>query len=170
LARDSLGSGGGEVFVAAKGCCRLAPAVYLVAFPFDAILLWTASLNKMVDASIEAEVEDHTAMHYAFLVLAVLLLIYVYSSAYIHAWKINFIHQTGIALLLGVFAGWIFWLNGVTVHFDDKIFFYGILPPIIFAAGYNMKRRRFFRNLGYIGLYGIVGTIISFLIIGIGTF
>jgi NhaP-type Na+/H+ or K+/H+ antiporter len=79
-------------------------------------------------------------------------------------------HQTGIALLLGLVFGWIFWLFGIEVHFDDKIFFYGILPPIIFAAGYNMKRRRFFRNLGYIGLYGILGTIISFLIIGIGTF
>ena len=35
----------------------------------------------------------------------------------------------------------------------------------MFEAGYNMKRRRFFRNLNYIALYGIIGTWISFVFI-----
>jgi len=48
--------------------------------------------------------------------------------------------------------------------FDSEIFFYVCLPPIIFAAGFNMRRRRFFENIGYILLFGIFGTIITFFV------
>ena len=33
-----------------------------------------------------------------------------------------------------------------------------------------MKRRRFFRNLGSIFLFGVLGTILSFISIGIGAY
>lgn len=36
-----------------------------------------------------------------------------------------------------------------------------MLPPIIFAAGYTLKRRNFVKNISYILLLGLVGTIIS---------
>jgi NhaP-type Na+/H+ or K+/H+ antiporter len=36
------------------------------------------------------------------------------------------------------------------------------LPPIIFAAGYNLKKKNFISNFGYITLFGVFGTIISF--------
>lgn len=52
-----------------------------------------------------------------------------------------------------------------TLDFDDAVFFNFILPPIIFAAGYNLQRRSFFKYLGYTLTFGIIGTIISFLII-----
>jgi NhaP-type Na+/H+ or K+/H+ antiporter len=49
--------------------------------------------------------------------------------------------------------------------FDDAIFFNLILPPIIFSAGYNLRRKSFFKYMWYILLFGIVGTLISFSII-----
>lgn len=51
------------------------------------------------------------------------------------------------------------------MYFDDAIFFNFILPPIIFSAGYNLRRRAFFKYIPYTLIYGILGTIISFTII-----
>lgn len=49
-----------------------------------------------------------------------------------------------------------------TFNFNDNVFFYGLMPPIIFAAGYNLKKRKFFQYFFYICLYGVGGTLISF--------
>jgi NhaP-type Na+/H+ or K+/H+ antiporter len=39
------------------------------------------------------------------------------------------------------------------------------LPPIIFAAGYNLKKKEFFHNFKLIMFYGIFGTLIVFFIV-----
>jgi NhaP-type Na+/H+ or K+/H+ antiporter len=44
------------------------------------------------------------------------------------------------------------------------------LPPIIFAAGFNMRRKRFFENFGYISLFGVLGTVITFLVFSVMTY
>jgi sodium/hydrogen exchanger 8 len=49
---------------------------------------------------------------------------------------------------------------------QPEIFFFLLLPPIIFEAGYSLNKTSFFTNFWSISLYAVVGTIISTFIIG----
>ena len=46
------------------------------------------------------------------------------------------------------------------------MFFFLLLPPIIFEAGYSLRKKDFFANFWTVSLYAVFGTIISTIIIG----
>jgi NhaP-type Na+/H+ or K+/H+ antiporter len=77
-------------------------------------------------------------------------------------------HESGMVMLLGIaitltFKFFIPSLDFTTsLAFSDKIFFTFVLPLIIFGAGYNLKKRQFFKYFTYIFLLGVVGTLIAF--------
>lgn len=52
---------------------------------------------------------------------------------------------------------------GNEIVFDNDIFFTIILPPIIFSAGYSLRKSLFFENFGMISFLGVIGTIIGFI-------
>lgn len=54
-----------------------------------------------------------------------------------------------------------------TATFNPEIFFYILLPPIIFHAGYSMRKKSFFDNLGAILAFALFGTVISTVVIAI---
>jgi sodium/hydrogen exchanger-like protein 6/7/sodium/hydrogen exchanger 8 len=77
-------------------------------------------------------------------------------------------HESGVVMLLGIgitltFKFFIPSLDFTkSLAFSDKIFFTFVLPLIIFGAGYNLKKRQFFKYFTYIFLLGVVGTLIAF--------
>lgn len=79
-----------------------------------------------------------------------------------------------MACLLGVMSGvllllWDLVQSGTThrtLSFDSAIFFTFMLPPIIFYGGLAIKRRLFVSNLVSICAFGIIGTFVSFTLIG----
>ena len=46
-----------------------------------------------------------------------------------------------------------------------NIIFLILLPPMLFEDGYNIRKRKFFQNIMYINLYGILGTFCNFFIL-----
>ena len=48
------------------------------------------------------------------------------------------------------------------LQFSPELFFDLLLPLIIFPSGYNMRRKKFFKNIGTIMKFGFVGTLICF--------
>lgn len=79
------------------------------------------------------------------------------------------------ALLLGLVSGAVVLLvrrgqSSPILIFNEELFFIYLLPPIIFNAGFQVKKKQFFKNFSVILLFGIFGTIISFCLITLGAF
>ncbi|CAK9194644.1 unnamed protein product [Sphagnum troendelagicum] len=86
----------------------------------------------------------------------------------------RWMNESITALLLGFCSGVVVLLvskgqNSHILQFDEELFFIYLLPPIIFNAGFQVKKKQFFRNFIAIMLFGVVGVFISFGIISAGT-
>ena len=80
-------------------------------------------------------------------------------------------HESSIAALTGLLVGGaIKFYTGSAVEFDSDVFFYVVLPPIIFSAGMSLKKKMFFRYISLITLFGVVGTVINFSLITAATY
>ena len=102
------------------------------------------------------------------LLAVILLVLYVIASPVFEKIHFHYMHESGVVMLLGIgitltFKFFIPSLDFTkSLAFSDKIFFTFVLPLIIFGAGYNLKKRQFFKYFTYIFLLGVVGTLIAF--------
>ncbi|CAM0907293.1 unnamed protein product [Alopecurus aequalis] len=84
----------------------------------------------------------------------------------------RWLNESITALIIGLCTGVVILLTtkGKSSHvlvFSEDLFFIYLLPPIIFNAGFQVKKKQFFRNFATITLFGAVGTMISFFTISL---
>lgn len=92
-------------------------------------------------------------------------------------WKFTYLPESGATVLFGMLIGGLIRASGADttsdhgvslLGFNSTVFFIGFLPPIIFNAGYMLKRRLFFANLGGIMSLAFIGTAFSAVVVGYG--
>jgi NhaP-type Na+/H+ or K+/H+ antiporter len=107
-----------------------------------------------------------------------IILLYIFSGNIIEKYQPIVGHETTVVILFSLVVTAIAIALGHgeiidSLVFDDDSFFYFCLPPIVFNSGFNMRRKKFFSNLGYVSVFGFLGTIIafvSFTLLSIGAF
>jgi len=117
--------------------------------------------------------EIHEEDAYTALIINVTLIICVLLAYYVKSNRIYYLPESAAAMLVGVVLGGVarLALTDLTLwQFSPEFFFFVLLPPIIFEAGYSLKRKHFFDNIGAITLYAMVGTLVSCFLIGYLTF
>ncbi|XP_051127843.1 sodium/hydrogen exchanger 1-like [Andrographis paniculata] len=85
----------------------------------------------------------------------------------------RWMNESITALIIGLCTGVVIllvsrWRSSHLLVFSEDLFFIYLLPPIIFNAGFQVKKKQFFRNFMTIMMFGALGTIISFIIISLG--
>ena len=98
------------------------------------------------------------------------LLFFFIVAALMEKYKPMLGHETGATVVLGIvwsFAFYYIYGNDPALiaeyTFNSSSFFDFILPPIIYNAGFNMRRKKFFMNLGNQLIFGLFVTIACFI-------
>ncbi|KAF0904616.1 hypothetical protein E2562_035870 [Oryza meyeriana var. granulata] len=87
----------------------------------------------------------------------------------------KWVNESITALLIGCVVGAVIFLlskgkNSRILRFDEQLFFIYVLPPIIFNAGFQVKKKQFFHNFLTIMSFGIFGVFISVAIVSTGCY
>mmetsp|Transcript_62132 Transcript_62132/g.140535 ORF Transcript_62132/g.140535 Transcript_62132/m.140535 type:complete len:520 (-) Transcript_62132:148-1707(-) len=110
------------------------------------------------------------------LLLVVILGLCVLSSYLIKKYKCYYLPESAATLLVGLVVGAVARVMDPSkaeldfLSFDPEMFFFLLLPPIIFEAGYTLRSKQFFRNIGTIVAYAVFGTLVSTFVVGYAVF
>ena len=105
------------------------------------------------------------------LLAIIILFIYTVTGPIFEKINFHYMHESGLCMIIGVLITFFSMIIGPgpdltkTIEFNENIFFTFVLPPIIFSAGYNLRRTSFFKYFMYIISFGVVGTVICFLVV-----
>jgi len=120
--------------------------------------------------------ETHQADSFYSVLIVTAVILASLLNVFLHAHRFNrFFPESGASILFGTLMGVVLKVSGKTetvqqFFFHPEMFYFILLPPIIFDAGFSMKQKNFFRNMGTILLYAFIGTLISALVFGYGMY
>jgi sodium/hydrogen exchanger 8 len=106
------------------------------------------------------------------LLLVVVLGLCILSAYLIKQNNFYYLPESAAAILVGLIVGGLARLVYPSeeelqfLTFEPEMFFFLLLPPIIFEAGYTLKKKDFFANFWTISLFAVAGTIVSTFVIG----
>lgn len=101
------------------------------------------------------------------MIIFVMVLLYIFFGKIKAKYQIAWGHEASFICLLSLGLSYYYFKSNndsmqAVVEFNDNLFFYFCLPPLVFASGFNMKRKKFFENISNIMLFGVGGTIVTF--------
>ena len=111
-----------------------------------------------------------------FMLLLFILFLFFMIESYFAVNKPKFGHTTGIIVALGILTSFVIYKAGDDptlmgdLRFNESVFFELILPAIVFPSGFNMRRKKFFRNIKTIMKFGFIGTLFAFSIYTVMTY
>lgn len=129
-----------------------------------------AAFSTIVSRLQTLSTSDHTSVVSLNLFVALLLACIVIG----HLLEENrWMNESITALMIGLCTGIVILLttgmkSSHLLVFSEDLFFIYLLPPIIFNAGFQVKKKQFFRNFMTIMLFGAIGTLVSCTIISLG--
>ena len=105
------------------------------------------------------------------LMICLVLLALLFLSFWLEHARISWITESGAAMLCGMVMGLAIVTFGTRKDvdadgFNDDLFFYGLLPPIILDAGFSMKKQKFLSNITTILSLAVLGTLVSTFVTG----
>eukprot|EP00954_Amorphochlora_amoebiformis_P018032 1323247-Amorphochlora_amoeboformis.AAC.1 len=121
----------------------------------------------------QSNARHHNAGINALWVVIILCTVLAYKF-YFHKYKITYVPESVAAMIVGIAVGTCLLLiarySSYVLEFKLEGFYYILLPPIIFKAGFGLEKSQFFGNIGSISIFALFGTLISTLIIGFSLF
>ena len=118
-----------------------------------------------------SEEENEHAIYIAYIILVLIMIVYVTVGTWMEKNGCGFGHETGVVIIIGMSIGGILHLFGdnIATEFKPTVLFDFGLPFILYSAGYNMRRRRFFDDINNITMFGILSTVVCFVVLSLLT-
>lgn len=115
---------------------------------------------------IETHREEHLALEVSLLIILVCMSLLVGQA--LHAAHVYWLPESGATILIGFLFGVLLHILDAgkgkgerTMYFDPEFFNLFLLPPIIFESGFTLNQFLFFRNLGSVSTFAVIGTLIT---------